>query len=133
MTLARASRMLLAALACGTSGSTTGCAPAVGGTGQGVAPGGSAVREAVVRVGPFATVSAIAVSPARTFVVAEGGLAVYDRNRRGWLPPLALGVAGPRSPLAAERCAAITNLIGDAVWIACGSRVTVVRPAIGAV
>ena len=133
MTLARASRMLLAALACGTSGSTTGCTPAVGGTGQGVAPGGSAVREAVVRVGPFATVSAIAVSPARTFVVAEGGLAIYDRNRRGWLPPLALGNAGPRSPLSAERCAAITNLIGDAVWIACGSRVTVVRPAIGAV
>lgn len=133
MTMARASRMLLAALACGTSGITTGCAPAVGGTGPGVAPRGGAVREAVIRVGPFATVSAIAVSPARTFVVAEGGLAIYDRNRRGWLPPLALGFAGPRSPLAAERCAAITNLIGDAVWIACGSRVTVVRPAIGAV
>ena len=133
MTLARASRTLLAALAWGASGTTTGCTPIAAGTGQGIAPGGSAVREAVVRVGPFATVSAIAVSPARTFVVAEGGLAIYDRNRRGWLPPLALGFAGPRSPLSAERCGAITNLIGDAVWIACGSRVTVVRPAIGAV
>lgn len=133
MTPRRASRTVLAALACGTLGGTAGCAPAAGGPGQGVAPGGSVVREAVVRVGPFATVSAIAVSPARTFVVAEGGLAIYDRNRRGWLPPLALGFAGPRSPLVAERCAAVTNLIGDAVWIACGSRVTVVRPAIGAV
>ncbi|HWE41464.1 MAG TPA: hypothetical protein VG432_03120 [Gemmatimonadaceae bacterium] len=133
MTPVRAARMLLAALACGTWGSTTACTPVVAGSGQGVAPGGSAVREAVVRVGPFATVSAIAVAPARTFVVAEGGLAIYDRNRRGWLPPLALGAAAPRSPLSAERCAAITNLIGDAVWIACGSRVTVVRPAIGAV
>ncbi|HET9004644.1 MAG TPA: hypothetical protein VFN39_11640, partial [Gemmatimonadaceae bacterium] len=137
MTPARASRTVLAALACGTLGGTlggtAGCTPAAVGAGQGVAPGGSVVREAVVRVGPFATVSAIAVSPSRTFVVAEGGLAIYDRNRRGWLPPLALGFAGPRSPLVAERCAAVTNLIGDAVWIACGSRVTVVRPAIGAV
>jgi len=133
VTLAGASRMLLAALACGTSGSITGCTPVAAGNGSGVAPGGTVVRDAVVRVGPFATVSAIAVSPARTFVVAEGGLAIYDRNRRGWLPPLALGFAGPRSPISAERCAAITNLIGDAVWIACGSRVTVVRPAIGAV
>jgi len=91
------------------------------------------VRDAVVRVGAFATVSAIAVSPVRAFVVGEGGLGIYDRNQRGWLPPLALGMAGPRSPLSSERCAAITNTIGDAVWIACGSRVTVVRPAIGAV
>lgn len=99
----------------------------------GIAPSGAAMRDAVVRVGPFATVSAIAVSPMRAFIVAEGGLAIYDRNRRGWLPPMSLGFAGPRSPLAGEPCAAITNMIGDAVWIACGSRVTVVRPAIGAV
>ena len=101
MTAARASRRWLAALACGTSGLTVGCTPVAAGGGSGVVPGGGAVREAVVRVGAFATVSAIAVSPARAFVVAEGGLATYDRNRRGWLPPIALGFAGPRSPLAA--------------------------------
>ena len=110
-----------------------GCTPVAAGGGSGVAPGGAVVRDAVVRVGPFATVSAIAVAPTRAFVVAEGGLAIYDRNRGGWLSPIALGFAGPRSPLAGERCGAITNTIGDAVWIACGSRVTVVRPAIGAV
>ena len=132
MTRPGAPRAMLAALASGALG-LTACAPVAPGNRSPVAPGGSAVRDAVVRVGPFAAVSAIAVSPARTFVVAEGGVAIYDRNRRGWLPPLALGFAGPRSPLSAERCAAITNLIGDAVWIACGSRVTVVRPAIGAV
>jgi len=133
VTLAAASLWRLAALVSVTLGSAAGCAPVAAGGGSGPAPGGAVIRDAVIRIGPFATVSAIAVSPTRTFVVAEGGLAIYDRNRRGWLPPIALGFAGPRAPLAGERCAAITNLIGDAVWIACGSRVTVVRPAIGAV
>ena len=133
MTLAAASRGARSALALAALGLTLGCAPVAPGSGGGVASGGAVVRDAVVRVGPFATVSAIAVAPTRTFVVAEGGLAIYDRNRRGWLPPIPLGFAGPRSPLAGERCGAITNMIGDAVWIACGSRVTVVRPAIGAV
>jgi hypothetical protein len=124
----------LAGCALGASGTLAGaCTPIAAGSGASPAPSGATIREAVVRVGPFATVSAIAVAPARTFVVAEGGLAIYDRNRRGWLPPLALGFAGPRSPLAGEPCAAISNMIGDAVWIACGSRITVVRPAIGAV
>ena len=137
MTPLAASRAWLAAVACGTLGSVAsgiaGCAPLPPGGAAGVAPAEAAVREAVVRIGPFATVTAVAVSPTRAFVVAEGGVATYDRNRRAWLPPIALGYAGPRSPLAGERCGAITNLIGDALWIACGSRVTVLRPAIGAV
>ena len=134
---AAASRAWLAAAARGTLGvlalGGVGCAPMPPGGASAAAPAGAAVREAVVRIGPFATVTAVALSPARAFVVAEGGVATYDRNRRGWLAPIALGYAGPRSPLAAERCGAITNLIGDALWIACGSRVTVLRPAIGAV
>ncbi|MFL5562062.1 MAG: hypothetical protein ACJ79K_11350 [Gemmatimonadaceae bacterium] len=132
MTGAGARRWCLAALACNALGAA-GCAPASASGGPGVGPDGMPIRDAVVRVGSFATVSAIAVSPQRAFVVADGGLAIYDRNRRGWMPPLPLGSAGPRSPLVREPCAAATNLIGDALWIACGSRVTVVRPALGAV
>lgn len=126
----RLARATILAVALGSAG---GCTPVSGGSGGAGAPEGAMLREDAVRVGPFASVSAIAVAPMRAFVVAEGGLAIYDRNRRGWLPPIALGYAGPRSPLAGEPCAAITNMIGDAVWIACGSRITVVRPAIGAV
>ena len=123
----------LAAIAAGCALGSAGCAPVSPGGELAAAPGGNALRDAVVRVGAFADVGAIAVSPQRTFVVAGGGLAIYDRNRRSWLPPLQLGFGGARSPLAREPCAAATNLIGDALWIACGSRVTVVRPALGAV
>jgi hypothetical protein len=111
---------------------TAGCAP-VGATGGPEPAVAGTFRDAVVRIGAFSNVSAIAVSPQRAFVVADGGLAIYDRNRRSWLPPLQLGFAGPRSPLVREPCAAATNLIGDALWIACASRVMVVRPALGAV
>ena len=99
----------------------------------GALPNGTVIREAVVRIGEFANIEAIAIAPTRAFVIGEGGMAIYDRNARRWLPPISLGVGGPRSMDYRQPCAAVTNLIGDAIWIACGGRVTVVRPAINAV
>lgn len=132
MTGAAPRRWRAAVIACGALG-TWSCGPVAAGSNIEPVPGGAAVRDEVVRIGAFANVAAIAVSPQRAFVVADGGLAVYDRNRRSWVAPLQLGYAGARSPIVREPCAAVTNLIGDALWIACGSRVTVVRPALRAV
>ena len=113
---------------------SSACAPLPAGTaGTAGTPNGAVVGEPVSRIGPFADVRAIAVAPTRAFIVADGGLAIYDRNRRAWLPPLPLGFAVERGSPYRVPCAAVTNLIGDVVWIACGTRVTVVRPAIDAV
>ena len=49
MTLRSASRLVLAALGCGTLGSTAGCTPVAPSTGQGVAPSGGQVLAVVVR------------------------------------------------------------------------------------
>lgn len=124
-------RQLLALLGAGAGASAPGCAAAP--HPGGALPNGTVIREPVVRVGQFAWVEAIAIAPARAFIVASGGVGVYDRNARRWLAPIALGVGGSRSIGYREPCAAVTNLIGDAVWIACGRRITVVRPAISAV
>ena len=130
---ARPVRLTMAALAAGAVvAAGSACSAATSGAAGVGAPNGGPVREAVVRIGPFADVRAVAVSPTRAFVVADGGLAMYDRGRHRWLPPITLGFGGSLAARG-EPCAAVTNLIGDAVWIACGTRVTVVRPSIGAV
>ena len=128
------SRHAVACLLTSCAIAASACTPLVA-TNGGAAPtpNGAAIEQAVVRVGEFAAVRAIAVAPARAFVLAGGGLAIYDRTRRAWLSPLPLAVAGDRRFSWGEPCAAAANLIGDAVWIACGTQVTVVRPAIGAV
>ncbi len=128
------SRRAVACLVTSCGIAAAACTPLVATTGGAApAPNGATVEQAVVRVGEFAVVRAIAVAPARAFVLADGGLATYDRTRRAWASPLPLALAGDRRFTSREPCAAAANLIGDAVWIACGTQVTVVRPAIGAV
>ena len=128
------SRRAVACLLTSCAIAASACTPLVATNGGAApAPNGATIEQAIVRVGEFAAVRAIAVAPARAFVLADGGLAIYDRARRAWVSPLALAVAGDRGFTWREPCAAAANLIGDAVWIACGTQVTVVRPAIGAV
>ncbi|HEX2779627.1 MAG TPA: hypothetical protein VHM30_09020 [Gemmatimonadaceae bacterium] len=125
MTGRAAARLVAAASAC-----VAACAAA---SPNGAAdPGLAAIatRDAVVRVGAFATVPAIALSGTRAFLVGEDGVAIFDRGAQRWLPPIPLLLRQPG--MRAARVLAATNLIGDAVWIATSGRVFVLSPNLGA-
>ena len=96
------------------------------------APGEPVVpaREAVVRVGAFSVVRALAVASNRAFVVGDGGVAIYDRLRRSWAPPVPL--EPPRTLAPGARALAATNLIGDVAWVATDGRVVVVNASMRA-
>ena len=100
------------------------CAPGLpNGAADEVAPA-IASRDAVVRVGAYAIVPAVAVSQSRAFAVGEDGVAVYDRGARRWLPPIPLALRD--LAVRVGRVSAATNLIGDVVWVASQGRVFVV-------
>ncbi|NUQ22133.1 MAG: hypothetical protein HOQ09_14395, partial [Gemmatimonadaceae bacterium] len=106
------------------------CTPAPPNASAGPSPLGIASRDAVVRVGSFAVVRAVAESGNRAFVVGDGGLALYDRLSGRWLAPFALPLAERGQP--AGRVLAATNLIGDALWVAGGGRAFVVNASLRA-
>jgi hypothetical protein len=88
---------------------------------------GSSLADDVVRVGGFGHVGALAMSRTRTYVVGDGGIAIYDRLGQRWLVPVPLAMNAPR--LAAVPTLAAADPATDALWVAVGSRIWVVRPA----
>ena len=87
---------------------------------------GGSLAEDIVRVGGFARVAAVAVSRTRVFVVADGGIALYDRLASRWLVPLPLPLDLTRT---ATTTLAAADPTSDALWVALGPRLWVVRPA----
>ncbi|MBL0940636.1 MAG: hypothetical protein IBJ03_17205 [Gemmatimonadaceae bacterium] len=83
---------VLACLTLLVSGAT-GCVPA-GAAGGGAIGGSSAARSAFgrlderQRIGSFSTIEAVAVTRRFVFAGGSGGIAVYDRLRDVWMPPL---------------------------------------------
>jgi hypothetical protein len=80
----------------------------------------------VVRVGAFARVQALAISRIRVYVVADGGVAMFDRLTRRWEVPVPLHVAPARSNARAQ---AVVDPTSDVLFIASGARMWIVRPA----
>lgn len=121
MTPRAAARLAVAASTC-----VAACAAAAPNAATAGGPASIATRDAVVRVGAFATVTAVALSSSRAFIVGDDGVAIYDRGAQRWLPPIVLPLRQPGGR--PGRTLAATNLIGDAVWIATSGRIFVVSP-----
>ena len=77
------------------------CAPAVPNGAPAEALPAISSRDAVVRVGAYAIVPAVAVSQSRAFVVGEDGVAVYDRGGRAYVVDQAGRLPGERHVLVA--------------------------------
>ena len=113
-------RTLVAALAL-----TIGCA---GGGLAGRGPASSMRRDEVVLVGDLAHVHAIALSNRYAFVATRGGLAMMDRWRSEWLPPLSALEGWPVEPVTAIAA----DVSGDVVWAAAGGVVVRYAPHLDA-
>ena len=87
---------------------------------------GASIGDDVVRVGGFGQVAALAVSRSRVYVVADGGVAIYDRLAQRWMTPVPLPQEGSR---VARVTLAAADPTGDALWVTFGSRLWLVRPA----
>jgi len=110
---------------CSAALALAACAAAVPNASGAPAQPAIPAREAVVRVGAFSVVRALAVASNRAFLVGDGGVAIYDRLRRSWTPPISL--EAPRALAPGSRTLAATNLIGDVAWVAGEGRVVVVN------
>ena len=80
----------------------------------------------VIRVGGFAHVQALAVSRSRVYVIADGGVAMFDRLAQRWQIPVPLTIASSRSAL---RAFAVADPATDVLFVASGARMWIVRPA----
>jgi hypothetical protein len=85
-----ASNMLRVVAALVLASGVSACVPAgAGGGGSGAAPRAMFGRnDDRQRIGSFANIDGVAVSRRYVYAAASGGIAVYDRLRNAWLPPL---------------------------------------------